>query len=799
MSSKDFVPFEEPPQKKQGKDPFHQPSKSLPNGVRPSREQWGSFDPRDAPPAKMYAPDERVPWELGIAGSGVYMDTSSGTVPKAEPRKAGQDSTMRLPVKAQEPATPMFPVKSDVKVASARVQGHGAMPESPEQQLHHKFETDVAVKAQGLLKANKDRLNSEQTQYTQDKNPKSKQWQQLWQVEHQRQAFHQHERSLKAQRDAVSLEMQRLSDTPSLTDGLGAMAQDLQNSPKHQQLVKLSEQRQKLELQMQQAKQMQVSLEYAYPVLAAVKGETGENPQDIQTVQQRLPGAFNEIRGDIDTVSRELKKDPSTAVLFDSVLVKALKHESYEHPQKYNELLNWVEQERGKKEGIAHLSQIVGGGLFLASFMPQLRGLAPLLRVIGAGTVGANFAYNLPDLMLLDAAAQAGRGGAGKLTGESPDEARFNLVMGYTNVALAGLDIGFEAGLTRVLQRIPGVVKAAASFTREQSRVFVASLGRIKGEVTDEVVQRIAAAARKADAATTMIVDNGDGTLTAVRPLSKAADKVDDVAARSASRRSAPKAFDAYANASEVKPFIGMKVDPNNLPPGYLYGKMQIGKDEAGNEVYREVVYLEGSDKTKMPLIVDKQGNIQMGKAGEYRIVNDNVYPKAVETIPGKPGKLLGKLSQVHHMYADNMLRSTTFGQRALRLGAVNPDGSINLIELANSTDNLAKGREAFRDAKFSDFIHNTQHPKFDGLMQTVLDDAITEVREAKGLSRMKNENFIPQMTKEEMKAAWDESLARMRRGLMGEDRVLYENILERTRPNKSLAQGESQDNSEVA
>jgi hypothetical protein len=33
MSNKDFVPFEEPPQKKQGKDPFHQPSKPLPNGV----------------------------------------------------------------------------------------------------------------------------------------------------------------------------------------------------------------------------------------------------------------------------------------------------------------------------------------------------------------------------------------------------------------------------------------------------------------------------------------------------------------------------------------------------------------------------------------------------------------------------------------------------------------------------------------------------------------------------------------------------------------------------------------------
>jgi hypothetical protein len=39
--------------------------------------------------------------------------------------------------------------------------------------LQQRFEHNVAVNAQGLLKANKARLNSEQTQYTQDHNPKS--------------------------------------------------------------------------------------------------------------------------------------------------------------------------------------------------------------------------------------------------------------------------------------------------------------------------------------------------------------------------------------------------------------------------------------------------------------------------------------------------------------------------------------------------------------------------------------------------------------------------------------------------
>jgi hypothetical protein len=36
-----------------------------------------------------------------------------------------------------------------------------------------KFQADVAARAQSLLKANKDRLNTEQTRYAQHKNPKS--------------------------------------------------------------------------------------------------------------------------------------------------------------------------------------------------------------------------------------------------------------------------------------------------------------------------------------------------------------------------------------------------------------------------------------------------------------------------------------------------------------------------------------------------------------------------------------------------------------------------------------------------
>jgi hypothetical protein len=253
--------------------------------------------------------------------------------------------------------------------------------------------------------------------------------------------------------------------------------------------------------------------------------------------------------------------------------------------------------------------------------------------------------------------------------------------------------------------------------------VFVASLGQLKGKVTDEVVQRIAAAARKADVATTMIVDNGDWTLTAVRPLGKAADKVDDVAARGASRRIAPKAFDAYANAPTVKPFIGTKVDPNHLPPGYLYGKMPLE-----NGKFREVIYMASSDGTKVPLKLDTKGFIKMADEGEYRIVNSGAYTKNIQTIPGKSGKLLGKDSQIHHLIPDNVIRKLDVFHEALKRGLYNPDRTSNLIEMANkgvSDETLNALRTKYPDAQLPDIRHYSSHAEYDQEVGILIDKAV--------------------------------------------------------------------------
>jgi hypothetical protein len=151
--------------------------------------------------------------------------------------------------------------------------------------------------------------------------------------------------------------------------------------------------------------------------------------------------------------------------------------------------------------------------------------------------LGATFAYDLPDLMLLDVAAQSGRGGAGKLTGQTPEQARFNLVMGYANVGLAGLDMGLEAGVVRGLQRIPALVKSASSLTQIQSRVLMESVMRLKGNVSDALIQKMAQVLKGADRLTAQTIVNADGTLTQSRPLGQVANRMETTAAAQASAK----------------------------------------------------------------------------------------------------------------------------------------------------------------------------------------------------------------------------------------------------------------------
>jgi hypothetical protein len=649
-------------------------------------------------------------------------------------------------------------------VSGGAVQQGSLEPETP---VGH-FQRELQKNAHSALESNRERLNQQQRQY-QDPNPKSPYWQALWKAKRTHDGLETRIRVLEAQAAKSAEDLNNQSDLPSLKS-----PEEQRNSPRQKELEGLAAQKAAQRQELALLKGYKLQTEYEFPALSAMGSEKANTRENNAQISGRIPEKFDEIRGSISDLEGQIQNDPKVALRLDKVVEKILKDGGDSV-----EVREWLASEQFWK-GVGTAAGAIGTGAAVVAML--LNPEVGILRWIAAGLGIGTAAAQLPDAIIEDRAAQSGRGGAQQVTSLDPDTARGNLTLAWVSLGVAGLDAGLQPEVVAQVVRLPGVARAAMSMTKAQGKVLVERLAQVKGEVSEAMVQRMAQGLRR-----------GDPEAGAIFPET---DMKQQLLKRQ--RENALKTFEAYENASEVRAFIGTKVDPNNLPEGYLYGKIPTGKDGAGNEIYREVVYMPKPKNTTVPLVVEK-GTIQMGKEGEYRIVEKAVYDKNVVTDPTKSGKLLGGDSQIHHLFADNMLRNTPFGQRALRLGAVNPDGSINLIELASSKSNLVDARKAYPDVKLSDFIHNTQHPLFDGLMQQVVNDQIDLVREAKGFSG-KNKDFIPQMTKEDIQEVWNEALTKMKAGLMGEDKALYIEIEKRTRSGKkSLAQGESPDGIEVA
>jgi A nuclease family of the HNH/ENDO VII superfamily with conserved AHH len=688
----------------------------------------------------------------------------------AEPSNSGQAQTPQQPPSgfASEGAKvastgPMRLDSGEVDPNAVPVRKSSPPPLTPEQQLHRKFETDVAARAQSLLKANKDRLDSEQTQYLKDKDPKSARWKDLWQAADQRREFQQKQATAQTNYDYANRKVEELMASPNDFNPMASAAQRRKDAEQKATLIdQYKHIRAVSRSQIEFAQQQQVTLVYTYPALAAIKGETGKNPQDIQKVRERLPETFDGIRTYMSNMDGSLSMDPSVALLFDSVVEQQLQDKSLTPPQR-KELTGWLKSTREAKIQGQQLGQLTSAGLFLASFIPAVQGAAIPLRVLGAGLGGGIAASEIPDLMALDTAAQAGKGGAGRFTGQSPEEARLNLVMGYTNVALAGLDVGLEVGAVQKLAGIGG--KLATTGVQVSRQQWGQVMGWVKqGPAGVEKAQALLASvkgvSKEKAAETILLIKNGFspevetvGVPTGQSAVKTTEENIKDAKALQAKNNAGgsgkakpPKAFEEYANAAKVKPFIGVKVDPNNLPPGYLHGKIPLGDNK-----FREVIYMATSDGTKVPLKLDAKGLIKMADEGEYRIVNSGVYTKNIQTIPGKSGKLLGKDSQIHHLIPDNVMREQKIVQEALTRGIYNPDQASNLIEMANksvSEKTLNALRAKNPNAQLPDIRHYSSHADYDAVVRDVLKQKI-KGRDVRQLSDTEIKNVLSDVEKE--------------------------------------------------
>jgi hypothetical protein len=734
-----------------------------------------------------------TPHPLGVSGTGSTLIASAGgTAPTpTQSQPQGTEPTRLELIAGQMRPTPGEPGEMDPNYRERRTQAEieRLYPEEKVKRQVREQSPQLVRQVQQqsltLLENNKQRLNTEQQKYTSQNNPNSKEWQSLWGAAQQRQ-------DLQAQGKDLESQLARMSGQRVKAFGLR------QGSPEwHAQIQFIKEREAFLNNSIALNRQAQVNLQYAFPALAAVQDKDWQN-RDLRAVQQRLPGEFNSIRGSIDGISSELRRDASLGTMFDASVERYLA--GVKDPKLKQGLHEWVEQQQLYRRLPAQLLGASSGALFLAAFFPPLAPVAGGLRVAAGigGVVAAG--SQVPDLVRMDMAAQAGRGGvpgAGQLTSQLLDEARLNLVGGWTNVIMAGIDVGLETKAIQALAK--GTSRLGVSGVRigrdGWQRILKAKQqgGKQLAQVLDEL--KLPKAQREQLELAVEGVPNG--AMDPKQPLRSQGNATGSGVA-------VPAAIRGYQNAGDVAPLLGRRFVPGMtpLPPGYKYAQIPDGN---GN--FRKVIYMPKSNGKKVPLKVDDNGLIQVGPKGEYRVVRDKYYNANFETIPGQKGVKIfdglgDKPSWIHHLVADNVMRDNPVYQRAFELGLINPDRTSNLIELAKNADVLAQGRQNLRNQGLSENLvsnitHYTQHPKYDQLVTNRLDTTLDKLKQQRGLSHLSREEFANRMPRTEIESFIRDMENGLRDGYMGVDQELYDQLPKR--PNGSISQNPENPKPEIA
>jgi hypothetical protein len=478
-----------------------------------------------------------------------------------------------------------------------------------------------------------------------------------------------------------------------------------------------------------------------HPALAVIDtakaAELENTPQNNAILYREMSEGFDGMRSDMSKLSETVTKDPNKALAFD-VLVSETLH-SIKDPQARKQANAWVNEQRQQDELLKALGGLGTLGLTAGGLLGGPLGWgANLTRalLLGGSVLGAaTAAYEFPQLQIMDLAAKAGEAGGDKLTNQTPEQARMNLMLGYANLALAGLDgLAVAPTVLAKAMKVPSVVRAAGSMTKTQGRVLLNSIGRIQGEVTDAVLEKIVHAIRGADNLTTSTVFNADGTLSQSRPLGDLADRMETrtsgpnstnrtaTAARTTeiadnlSDEAAEKLLAKYPEWNNVKDYIGRPFDPSNPPPGYSH-RVRNGKPEL----------VRDSAEGPFPPLTVKDGVVMLQTGKSTRLSVYSRYKKNyldwVEQTQGKAARTAAQKriqdgNQLHHLVPDAVVQDNALTRELMsRSNSYTLDRGTNILDMPK-----------VHDPKTGEIVHLGSHPKFNNYVQRLLNQKVREL-----------------------------------------------------------------------
>jgi hypothetical protein len=371
------------------------------------------------------------------------------------------------------------------------------------------FQRELVNTATQRLQANKVRLNAQQKTYAKDLSPNSPRWSELRQLSQQDQILVHKQQQLNQQAAALQ---DKHRPGANLAPG-DTRAEFLNDMEVKDPTVRA--QIDELNAQIRVLQQSRDAMKAQVPALAVIDtarvAHAPNTPQNNQAILKDISKGFGDINHGIDTLQGQIAQDPNKALVLDDVKAATLHKMGIDPKQKNHTpqqqaVLDYLGKEEFKDNlikwgglagaGALTVGAIIGAVLAPVSVIPAwLMGGA---TVLGAGTA----AYDVLQLITIDQGAQAGQIGGQKLTSVDPETARFNLTMGYGNLALSALDVGLTAKEAIALAKLPVMRGLAGSLSAEkltdlmrgikaaaQGRMSEAltAIRKLKGKISPEV------------------------------------------------------------------------------------------------------------------------------------------------------------------------------------------------------------------------------------------------------------------------------------------------------------------------
>jgi hypothetical protein len=331
-------------------------------------------------------------------------------------------------------------VKTPLNTINVEPQVTNSQPSSPEEIYVSNFIQLLKANAKARLKENSSRLQ-EEIKKSERANPEGQKYlQRLRQLIEKDQDLALKEQQLEIK---VPLKLEELDLQASFLGGLNASPEKQQEQ--QQQLNLIAQQRQQLKKLPEEIKQVRKVLRAKYPALAVIKSTEISASTDNDELHLKIVQGFQSIQNGIADVAARLDKNDIPLqklgpVLSESLVQTGVNPQKRDKDPKSKAILDYLEREQRKDFTIqlaGTLTNIVlGVGAFFAT-----GGVAIFLAVAAALAGLGTAVYELEQADDLYAAARAGEAG-GKPLVDDAEEARFNLIMSWVNVLLAGLDLG---------------------------------------------------------------------------------------------------------------------------------------------------------------------------------------------------------------------------------------------------------------------------------------------------------------------------------------------------------------------